>query len=307
MMHSLPKVRGRLQADFDLSALSWLRVGGKAQVLFQPADSDDLRDFLRDLSADIPVFTIGVCSNLIIRDGGVKGVVIRLGRGFNDVEILPDSQIRAGAGALDSIVAKRAAEAGIDLAFLRTIPGSIGGAVKMNAGCYGRYIADVFMGGEGVTRTGETITLAPTDIEFAYRKTNLPDGFIVTSAILQGAADSPDAINAKMDSALAKRSETQPIDMRSCGSTFRNPAGYSSTGAIDDPNTLKAWKLIDDAGLCGATLGGAQMSPKHCNFLVNTGGATAHDLEKLGNDIQKKVFKSTGIMLEWEIERIGEA
>ena len=307
MMHSLPKVRGRLQADFDLSALSWLRVGGKAQVLFQPADSDDLREFLRDLSADIPVFTIGVCSNLIIRDGGVKGVVIRLGRGFNDVEVLADSQIRAGAGALDSIVAKRAAEAGIDLAFLRTIPGSIGGAVKMNAGCYGRYIADVFMGGEGVTRTGETVKLTPTDIEFAYRKTNLPDGFIVTSAILQGAADSPDAINAKMDSALAKRAETQPIDMRSCGSTFRNPAGYSSTGAIDDPNTLKAWKLIEDAGLRGATLGGAQMSPKHCNFLVNTGGATAHDLEKLGNDIQKKVFKSTGIMLEWEIERIGEA
>ena len=307
MMHSLPKVRGRLQADFDLSALSWLRVGGKAQVLFQPADSDDLRDFLRDLPADIPVFTIGVCSNLIIRDGGVKGVVIRLGRGFNDVEILPDSQIRAGAGALDSIVAKRAAESGIDLAFLRTIPGSIGGAVKMNAGCYGRYIADVFMGCEGVTRTGETVKLTPTDIEFAYRKTNLPDGFIVTSAILQGAADSPDAINAKMDSALTKRSETQPIDMRSCGSTFRNPAGYSSTGAIDDPNTLKAWKLIEDAGLRGATLGGAQMSPKHCNFLVNTGGATAHDLEKLGNDIQKKVFKSTGIMLEWEIERIGEA
>ena len=307
MMHSLPKVRGRLQADFDLSALSWLRVGGKAQVLFQPADSDDLREFLRDLSADIPVFTIGVCSNLIIRDGGVKGVVIRLGRGFNDVEVLADSQIRAGAGALDSIVAKRAAEAGIDLAFLRTIPGSIGGAVKMNAGCYGRYIADVFMGCEGVTRAGETITLTRTDIDFAYRKTNLPDGFIVTSAILQGNADSPDAINAKMDSALAKRAETQPIDMRSCGSTFRNPAGYSSTGAIDDPNTLKAWKLIEDAGLRGATLGGAQMSPKHCNFLVNTGGATAHDLEKLGNDIQKKVFKSTGIMLEWEIERIGEA
>ncbi len=307
MMHSLPKVRGRLQADFDLSALSWLRVGGKAQVLFQPADSDDLRGFLRDLSADIPVFTIGVCSNLIIRDGGVKGVVIRLGRGFNDVEVLADCQIRAGAGVLDSIVAKRAAEAGIDLAFLRTIPGSIGGAVKMNAGCYGRYIADVFMGGEGVTRTGETITLTRSDIDFAYRKTNLPDGFIVTSAILQGAADSPDAITAKMDSALAKRSETQPIDMRSCGSTFRNPAGYSSTGAIDDPNTLKAWKLIEDAGLRGATLGGAQMSPKHCNFLVNTGGATAHDLEKLGNDIQKKVFKSTGIMLEWEIERIGEA
>ena len=307
MMHSLPKVRGRLQADFDLSALSWLRVGGKAQVLFQPKDSDDLREFLRDLSADIPVFTIGVCSNLIIRDGGVKGVVIRLGRGFNDVEVLADCQIRAGAGALDSIVAKRAAESGIDLAFLRTIPGSIGGAVKMNAGCYGRYIADVFMGGEGVTRDGETVKLTRTDIDFAYRKTNLPDGFIVTSAILQGAADSPDAINAKMDSALAKRSETQPIDMRSCGSTFRNPAGYSSTGAIDDPNTLKAWKLIEDAGLRGATLGGAQMSPKHCNFLVNTGGATAHDLEKLGNDIQKKVFKSTGIMLEWEIERIGEA
>ena len=234
-------------------------------------------------------------------------MVIRLGRGFNDVEVLADSQIRAGAGALDSIVAKRAAEAGIDLAFLRTIPGSIGGAVKMNAGCYGRYIADVFMGCEGVTRTGETVKLTRSDIEFAYRKTNLPDGFIVTSAILQGDADSPDAINAKMDSALAKRSETQPIDMRSCGSTFRNPAGYSSTGAIDDPNTLKAWKLIEDAGLRGATLGGAQMSPKHCNFLVNTGGATAHDLEKLGNDIQKKVFKSTGIMLEWEIERIGEA
>lgn len=306
MTQTLPDVRGTLTPDRPMADLSWLRVGGPAEYLFQPADIDDLRSFLAALPDDMPVFPIGVCSNLIIRDGGLRGVVIRLGRGFNGIEILDGNRVRAGAAALDAHVARKAAQAGIDLAFLRTIPGAIGGAVKMNAGCYGTYTADVFVEAEAVTRDGRLITLKPGDMHFAYRSTDLPDGLIITSAVLQGPSGAPEAIEAKMADALAKREATQPVKERSCGSTFRNPAGFSSTGRDDDVHDLKAWKLIDDAGMRGAKLGGAQMSEKHSNFLINTGGATAADLENLGEKVRKKVFQHSGIELVWEIMRVGE-
>ncbi|MHA3914504.1 UDP-N-acetylmuramate dehydrogenase [Halovulum sp. GXIMD14793] len=300
----LPQVRGTLTPNRPLAALSWLRVGGPAEVLFQPADLDDLQVFLRDLPADIPIFPIGVCSNLIIRDGGIPGVVIRLGRGFNGIEI-EGIRVRAGAAALDAHVARKAAQAGIDLAFFRTIPGAIGGALKMNAGCYGIYTADVVIEATAVTRQGELITLGPEDMQFAYRSTNLAEGVVLVEAVFEGAAGDPDAIEQKMADALEKREATQPVKDRSCGSTFRNPAGFSSTGREDDVHDLKAWKLIDDAGLRGFRHGGAQMSEKHSNFLINTGDATATDLEELGEIVRKRVLETSGIPLEWEIMRVG--
>lgn len=303
---NLPEVRGAYSYDRALSDLSWLKVGGPAEVLFQPADPDDLQAFLQNLGAEISVFPIGVCSNLIIRDGGIKGVVIRMGRGFNGIEILDGNRLRAGVGALDAHVARKAAQAGIDLAFLRTIPGAIGGAAKMNAGCYGMYMADVFVEAQAVTRAGKSVVLSADDMGFAYRSTQLPEGLVITSVVLQGAAGDPEALEAKMAAALQKRAETQPVKERSCGSTFRNPAGYSSTGLADDVHDLKAWKVIDDAGMRGAILGGAQMSPMHSNFLINKGGATAADLENLGEEVRKKVFENSGIQLEWEIMRVGE-
>ncbi len=306
MTDKFPDVRGTLTPDRPMADLSWLRVGGPAEYLFQPADLADLQSFLSGLPSEVPVFPIGVCSNLIIRDGGLRGVVIRLGRGFNGIDILDGNRVRAGAAALDAHVARKAAQAGIDLAFLRTIPGAIGGAVKMNAGCYGTYTADVFVEAEAVTRDGRLVTLKPEDMHFAYRSTDLPDGLVITSVILQGPSGAPEAIEAKMADALAKREATQPVKERSCGSTFRNPAGFSSTGRDDDVHDLKAWKLIDDAGMRGAPLGGAQMSEKHSNFLINTGGATAADLENLGELVRKRVFQHSGIELVWEIMRVGE-
>jgi UDP-N-acetylmuramate dehydrogenase len=301
----LPSVAGSLTFDRDMADLSWLRVGGAAEVLFQPADRDDLANFLRALPIDIPVFPIGVCSNLIIRDGGIDGVVIRFGRGFNGIEILEGNRVRAGVAVLDAHVARKAAQAGIDLAFLRTIPGTIGGAAKMNAGCYGTYTADVFIEAEAVTRDGLPVSLTQSDMGFSYRATDLPDGLVLTSVVLQGSAGDPAAIEAKMAAQLAKRDASQPTKERSCGSTFRNPAGYSSTGRADDVHELKAWKVIDDAGMRGASIGGAQMSEMHSNFLINKGGASAADLENLGEMVRKKVFENSGITLEWEIMRVG--
>lgn len=303
---NLPEVRGTLSFDHDMSALSWLRVGGPADVLFQPADLDDLQGFLRGLDANVPVFPIGVCSNLIIRDGGIDGVVIRLGRGFNEIEMLGDNRVRAGVGALDAHVARKAAAAGIDLAFLRTIPGAIGGAAKMNAGCYGVYTADVFVEAQALTRSGDIVTLKKDDMGFAYRSTALPEWLILTSVVLEGPSGDPAAIEAKMEDALAKREASQPTKERSCGSTFRNPAGFSSTGQADDVHDLKAWKVIDDAGLRGAALGGAQMSEMHSNFMINKGGASAADLENLGELVRKRVFENSGLTLEWEIMRVGK-
>lgn len=302
---NLPDVRGTLTENRDLADLTWLRVGGPADVLFQPADRDDLCDFLRALPSETPIFPMGVGSNLIVRDGGLRAVVIRLGRGFNGTQVDGDL-VHAGAAALDAHVARKAAQQGRDLAFLRTIPGSIGGAVKMNAGCYGHYTADHLVEVEAVTRVGDVVTISAADLNFAYRSSNIPDGTIVTRATFQTNAGDPDALEAAMAAQLAKRDETQPTKDRSAGSTFRNPAGFSSTGRADDTHELKAWKVIDDAGMRGATRGGAIMSPKHSNFLVNAGGATAADLEGLGEEVRKKVFDTSGLTLEWEIMRVGE-
>lgn len=302
---NLPSVRGKLTPNRALSDLTWLRVGGAADYLFQPADVDDLQSFMAQLPADIAVFPMGVGSNLIVRDGGLRAVVIRLGRGFNGIEIESDL-VTAGAAALDAHVARKAADAGLDLTFLRTIPGSIGGAVRMNAGCYGSYVADHFVSAQIVTRQGELCAITAQELAFQYRQTELPEGAVLISATLRAEAADPDALHDRMKAQLQKRDDTQPTKDRSAGSTFRNPAGFSSTGRADDVQDLKAWKVIDDAGMRGAQLGGAQMSEKHSNFMINTGGATAADLETLGEDVRKKVYANSGITLEWEIMRVGE-
>jgi len=304
-MNDLPNVRGVLTPNRPLADLTWLRVGGPADYLFQPADAQDLADFLRDLPAEIDVFPMGVGSNLIVRSGGIRAVVIRLGRGFNS--ILTDGDlVTAGAAALDAHVARRAAEAGLDLTFLRTIPGAIGGAVRMNAGCYGAYVADVLQNVTVITRQGEIKTLAAQELEFGYRSSKLADGYVIVEATFKAPLGEPDQLAAKMVEQLATRDKTQPTKERTAGSTFRNPAGFSSTGRADDVHDLKAWKVIDDAGMRGATLGSAQMSPKHSNFLINTGGATSEDLEGLGELVRKKVFQTSGLTLEWEVLRVGE-
>ena len=304
-MTQMPEPRGKLIRGKMLSELTWLRVGGPADWLFMPEDEADLAGFLAALGADVPVFPMGVGSNLIVRDGGLHAVVIRLGRGFNGIEIEGD-RVRAGAAALDAHVARKAAQAGLDLTFLRTIPGSIGGAVRMNAGCYGSYVADHFVEAKAVTRAGEVVVLSADEMKFAYRQSALPEGWVLTEATFRAGAGEPEALEARMAAQLARRDESQPTRERSAGSTFRNPAGFSSTGRADDIHDLKAWKVIDDAGMRGARLGGAQMSEKHSNFLINAGGATAHDLESLGEEVRKKVYDKSGITLEWEIMRVGE-
>ncbi len=302
----LPEVQGRYTQNHDMSGLSWLKTGGPADLLFQPAHMADLAKFLKALPENIAALPIGVCSNLIIRDGGIRGVVIRLGREFNGFEVLTNGNIRVGASMLGAHAARKAADAGIDIAFLRTIPGSIGGAIKMNAGCYGVYLADVFVSATAVKRNGEIVTLRPADLAFGYRHSAIEDDTVITQPVLSGPLASPEIIHKKMEDALAHRAKTQPVKDRSCGSTFRNPAGFSSTGRDDDVHDLKAWKVIDDAGLRGEKLGGAQMSPMHPNFLVNTGGASSKDIEELGEFVRKRVYEKSGITLEWEIRRVGE-
>jgi len=304
-MSQLPRVRGTLTPNRPLNELTWLRVGGPADWLFQPADLEDLQAFLAALDPEIAVFPMGVGSNLIVRDGGLRAVVIRLGRGFNGIEI-EGTRVTAGAAALDAHVARRAAAAGVDLTFLRTIPGAVGGAVRMNAGCYGTYVADVFVEARAVTREGELVTLSADDLNFRYRQTDLPEGWVLVEATFEGATGDPAELEARMADQLARRDATQPTKERSAGSTFRNPAGFSSTGRADDVHDLKAWKVIDDAGLRGFSIGGAQMSEKHSNFMINTGNATAADLEELGEEVRKRVFQNSGIELVWEIMRVGE-
>ena len=304
-MTKLPETRGVLTPDRPLADLTWLRVGGPADWLYQPADEADLADFLAALDPAVAVFPMGVGSNLIVRDGGLRAVVIRLGRGFNGISV-EGNRVVAGAAALDAHVAKRAAEAGLDLTFLRTIPGSIGGAVRMNAGCYGSYVADVLEEVRVVTRDRRIETLAASVLDLRYRQSELPAGAVIVQAVFRAGAGDPAALEAKMADQIAKRDASQPTKERSAGSTFRNPAGRSSTGRADDSHELKAWKVIDDAGMRGARLGGAQMSVMHSNFLINAGGATAADLENLGEEVRKKVYQSSGITLEWEIMRVGE-
>ena len=294
MTHPLPTPRGALTPNRPLAELTWLRVGGPAEWLFQPADLDDLCAFLKALDPAVPVFPMGVGSNLIVRDGGLRAVVIRLGRGFNAVTVAGDT-VTAGAAALDAQVARKAAEAGVDLAFLRTIPGSVGGAVRMNAGCYGSYVADVCTGVTAVTRAGEVVVLTPAELGFGYRHSALPEGWVIVGATFAAPRGDPQALEAKMAEQIARRDASQPTKDRSAGSTFRNPAG------------MKAWELIDAAGCRGLTRGGAQVSEKHCNFLLNTGDATAADIEGLGDDVRRRVRAASGVSLEWEIRRIGRA
>ncbi|MGB2496745.1 MAG: UDP-N-acetylmuramate dehydrogenase [Planktomarina sp.] len=305
-MMTLPTPRGRLTLNRSLADLTWLRVGGTADAVFQPADRQDLAEFLARLPQEVAIFPMGVGSNLIVRDGGLRAVVIRLGRGFNAIEIDGDV-IHCGAAALDSHVARQAADSGLDLTFLRTIPGTMGGALKMNAGCYGAYLADALLCASGYDRAGRAVSYDVQTLGFSYRSSDLPQDVVITDLTLRALGrDTPERLHQKMAAQLAKRDATQPTKERTAGSTFRNPAGFSSTGQADDIHDLKAWKLIDAAGCRGLELGGAQMSPKHPNFLINTGLATAKDLEALGELVRKKVYDKSGLTLEWEVMRVGD-
>jgi UDP-N-acetylmuramate dehydrogenase len=301
LMDRLPPVRGKLEASVTLAPFTWFRVGGPAEVLFQPADEADLADFLRLCPADIPILAVGVGSNLIVRDGGVPGVVIRLSpRGFGQIST-NGLQVTAGAACLDASVAKKAAEAGIaGLEFYRGVPGSIGGALRMNAGCYESETMDVLVSCVAYDRAGQRHEFSCADMGFTYRHTTAPADLIFVSATFQGTADDPAEILARMDAITEKREQSQPIRDKTGGSTFKNPDPLQSGGR-------KSWQVIDAAGLRGYQIGGAQMSEKHCNFMINTGTATAKDLEALGEHVIQQVKATQGVDLHWEIKRIGIA
>lgn len=305
MVINFPKPRGTFTENKELSDLTWLKVGGPAEFFFQPADLKDLIDFLSKLPNSMSLFPIGVGSNLIVRDGGLKGVVIRLGRGFNSIKV-SNGLVVAGAAALDTFVARKAAEQGYDLTFLRTIPGSIGGALKMNAGCYGKYISDYFVSANAVNRSGDLVKLEKSDVLFSYRHTDLPADLVVVDVTFAPPLGEVDKLHEKMRNQKEKRDSEQPTSDITAGSTFRNPCGYSSSGVLNDNHNLKAWKVIEDAGLRGFKMGAAKMHEKHPNFLTNIGGATALELEELGETVRKKVFQNSGIDLQWEIIRVGE-
>jgi UDP-N-acetylmuramate dehydrogenase len=305
MVINFPKPRGTFTENKELSDLTWLKVGGPAEFFFQPADLKDLINFLSKLPNSMSLFPIGVGSNLIVRDGGLKGVVIRLGRGFNSIKV-SNGLVVAGAAALDTFVARKAAEQGYDLTFLRTIPGSIGGALKMNAGCYGKYISDYFVSANAVNRSGDLVKLEKSDVLFSYRHTDLPSDLVVVDVTFAPPLGEVDKLHEKMRIQKEKRDSEQPTSDITAGSTFRNPCGYSSSGMLNDNHNLKAWKVIEDAGLRGFKMGAAKMHEKHPNFLTNIGGATALELEELGETVRKKVFQNSGIDLQWEIIRVGD-
>jgi UDP-N-acetylmuramate dehydrogenase len=295
LIDRMPACRGRLSADAPLSGVTWFRVGGPAEVMFRPADAEDLADFLAALPPDVPVTVLGVASNLLIRDGGIPGVVIRLGRGFADIRA-DGTTITAGAGALDLNVATVARDAGIaGLEFLSGIPGTVGGALRMNGGAYGREMKDVLVSAQALDRRGTLHDLSLDGMGFTYRHSTVPNDFIFTGAVLRGTAGDPLEIGRRMTEIAEARADSQPVRSRTGGSTFKNPPGH------------KAWELIDKAGCRGLTLGGAQMSEKHCNFLINQGGASAADLENLGEEVRRRVFETSGVTLEWEIKRVGIA
>lgn len=292
-MALLPPVRGALIANAPLARMTWFGTGGEAEVLFRPADRDDLAAFLAGLDADIPVTVLGAGSNLLVRDGGVPGVVIHLGKPFAAISF-DDNTVIAGAGALDISLAMAAARQGIaGLEFLRGIPGTIGGALRMNAGAYGREIADVLIAAEAVDRQGRLHEIAAGDMGFSYRHSAVAEDWIFTSARLRGQFGDRQEIRTALERINAEREAAQPVGTRTGGSTFKNPPG------------AKAWQLIDAAGCRGMRLGGAQVSEQHCNFLINTGTATARDLEALGERVRARVMEHSGISLEWEIRRIG--
>jgi UDP-N-acetylmuramate dehydrogenase len=291
----MPDLRGRLLANQPLAELTWFRVGGPAQMLFMPEDEGDLAYFLQNLPADIPVVVIGLGSNLIVRDGGVPGVVIRLGRGFNDV-VVEGLRIRAGTAVPDVKVARSAQEAGIaGLAFLRGIPGGVGGALRMNGGAYGRETRDALIEARGVDRNGNIRVYSNADLHYTYRHCGAPEDVIFTQALFEGRAGDREAIAAEMEKITESREATQPIKSRTGGSTFKNPQGH------------KAWQLIDAAGCRGLVVGDAQVSEMHCNFLINRGQASAADIESLGETVRTRVKANSGVTLEWEIKRIGVA
>jgi UDP-N-acetylmuramate dehydrogenase len=293
LIDRLPEVRGRLTANAPLANVTWFRVGGPAEVMFKPADADDLSAFLAGCPADVPVTVIGVASNLLVRDGGVPGVVIRLGRAFVDITV-NGSEITAGAAALDLNVANAARDASIaGLEFLSGIPGTIGGALRMNGGAYGRELSDVVVSAAAIDRSGKRHNLSREDLGLSYRHSDVPEDWIFTSAVLRGTPGDHAEISRRMHEISASRAESQPVRARTGGSTFANPPGE------------KAWALIDRAGCRGLMIGGAQVSEKHCNFLLNLGTATADDLEALGEDVRRRVHETSGIELRWEIRRIG--
>lgn len=298
-------VKGSIKKDVALSRMSWLKVGGAADLLFKPCDKIDLQNFLKETDKSLPVFVLGACSNLIIRDGGIDGICIKLGRGFKGIEVLDDGIISLGAALQSSYVAVEAARSGIDLTFLRTIPGTIGGAVSMNAGCYGTYVKDLFISGEFVSRDGVSIILNKNQMKFSYRKSNIPDGWVLTSANFQSNKKNSELLNLEMDKMIENRNRTQPRGVLSCGSAFRNPSGAASSGCLGESNDQKAWKMINDAGMRGFKIGSAQVSTKHSNFLINTGDATSAELEELGEKIIQSVFDRFGVKLEWEIKIVG--
>jgi len=292
---TLPQVRGRLTAGAPLAPLVWFKSGGRAEWLFEPKDVDDLGDFLAGLDPSVPVMGLGLGSNLIVRDGGVPGVVVRLGKAFARVERVDATALRCGGGASGILVSSTARDAGIGgLEFLRSIPGTVGGFVRMNGGAYGREVKDVLVDCDLVLRSGRRVTLGLADLGYTYRHSELPDGSIVVGATFRGHADEPARIQAEMDRIASEREASQPLRSRTGGSTFKNPAG------------TKAWKLIDAAGCRGLKVGGAQVSEKHCNFLLNLGEATSADIEALGEEVRRRVREQRGVSLEWEIQRVGQ-
>jgi UDP-N-acetylmuramate dehydrogenase len=291
---AMPSLRGRLLANQSLAELTWFRVGGPAQVLFMPEDEDDLGYFRAHLPSDIPVTVIGLGSNLIVRDRGVAGAVIRLGRGFSEIAIEPGARVRTGAAVPDVRVAKAAQEAGIaGLAFLRGIPGAIGGALRMNGGAYGGETKDILVEARGVDRAGNLKVFANAEMHYSYRHCGAPDDVVFTQALFAGRPGDAAQIAAEMDKITESREATQPIKSRTGGSTFKNPPGH------------RAWQLIDAAGCRGLVRGDAQVSEMHCNFLINRGNASATDIEALGEEVRRRVKETSGVELEWEIKRIG--
>lgn len=293
---ALPPVRGKLTADAPLAPLVWFKSGGAAEWLFEPADADDLAAFLAALDPATPVMGLGLGSNMIVRDGGVPGVVIRLGKAFASVEQLDDTTLRCGGGASGILVSSKARDWGIGgIEFLRSIPGTVGGFVRMNGGAYGRETCDILVECEVVLRSGDRRVLSNADLGYTYRHSALPEGAIVVSATFRGFPKASDAIQAEMDRIAAAREESQPLRSKTGGSTFKNPEGH------------KAWALVDAAGCRGLRRGDAQVSEKHCNFLLNLGEATSADIEALGEDVRARVKAQSGVELEWEIQRVGVA
>ncbi|WP_347270092.1 UDP-N-acetylmuramate dehydrogenase [Rhizorhabdus histidinilytica] len=291
---TLPPVRGRLTAGAPLAPLVWFKSGGAAEWLFEPADIDDLSDFLAALDPAVPVMGLGLGSNLIVRDGGVPGVVVRLGKPFARVERLDATTLRCGGGASGILVSSTARDAGIGgVEFLRSIPGTVGGFVRMNGGAYGREVKDVLVEAEVVLRSGERRVLGLAELGYTYRHSALPEGAIVVAATFRGHAEEPAVVQAEMDRIAAEREASQPLRSRTGGSTFKNPQGH------------KAWQLVDAAGCRGLTRGDAQVSEKHCNFLLNLGSASSADIEGLGEEVRERVKANSGVTLEWEIQRVG--